>query len=188
VPHPDVHGRAAPSARGPERRPPPCRNRCAHRLPLCLPAVARAMPVNPSHCSCSVMLRRRERPHTYRALDRFARPLVWRSVRLRTTPRNEGDAGGCLCHLSGRRRRRRPRRAVHEQGCAERCGGWRPIRGAGWRYRSARRRPASARTSILEFPTREAAHAWYFSDDYTEIRQLREGASRSRMYIVDGDD
>jgi uncharacterized protein (DUF1330 family) len=48
--------------------------------------------------------------------------------------------------------------------------------------------PPPPRTSILEFPTRQAARAWYFSDDYTKIRQLREGASRSRMYIVDGID
>jgi uncharacterized protein (DUF1330 family) len=48
--------------------------------------------------------------------------------------------------------------------------------------------PPPPRTSILEFATRDAPRAWYFSDGYTEIRQLREGAFRSRMYIVDGVD
>lgn len=48
--------------------------------------------------------------------------------------------------------------------------------------------PPPPRTTILEVPTREAARAWYFSDAYTEIRKLRQGASRSRMYIVDGVD
>ncbi len=48
--------------------------------------------------------------------------------------------------------------------------------------------PPPPRTSILEFPSREAALAWYFSAEYTAIRKLRDGASRSRMYVVDGVD
>lgn len=44
----------------------------------------------------------------------------------------------------------------------------------------------SGRTVVLEFPSREAAVAWYRSDEYTEIRKIREGAARARMYVVDG--
>ena len=42
------------------------------------------------------------------------------------------------------------------------------------------------RIVLLEFPSREAALAWYRSDEYTEIRKIREGAARARMYVVDG--
>ncbi|MDP9334678.1 MAG: DUF1330 domain-containing protein [Actinomycetota bacterium] len=44
----------------------------------------------------------------------------------------------------------------------------------------------AGRTVVLEFPTRQAAIDWYRSDDYTEIRTIREGAARARMYIVEG--
>jgi uncharacterized protein (DUF1330 family) len=44
----------------------------------------------------------------------------------------------------------------------------------------------AGRTVVLEFPSRDAALAWYRSDDYTEIRKIREGAARARMYVVDG--
>jgi uncharacterized protein (DUF1330 family) len=44
----------------------------------------------------------------------------------------------------------------------------------------------AGRTVVLEFPTRQAAIDWYRSDEYTEIRKLREGAARARMYVVDG--
>jgi uncharacterized protein (DUF1330 family) len=46
--------------------------------------------------------------------------------------------------------------------------------------------PPSGRTVILEFPTREAAVAWYRSPEYTEIRKIREGAAKARMYVIDG--
>jgi len=46
--------------------------------------------------------------------------------------------------------------------------------------------PPAGRTVVLEFPTRQAAVDWYRSDDYTEIRKIREGAARARMYVVDG--
>jgi len=39
---------------------------------------------------------------------------------------------------------------------------------------------------VLEFPTRQAAVDWYSGDEYTEIRKIREGAARARMYVVDG--
>jgi uncharacterized protein (DUF1330 family) len=42
------------------------------------------------------------------------------------------------------------------------------------------------RTVVLEFPTRQAAIDWYRSEEYTEIRKIREGAARARMYVVDG--
>ena len=44
----------------------------------------------------------------------------------------------------------------------------------------------AARTVILEFPTRQAALAWYQSDEYAEIKKLREGAAQASIYIVDG--
>lgn len=45
--------------------------------------------------------------------------------------------------------------------------------------------PPEGRTVVLEFPSREAAIAWYHGDRYTEVRKLREGAARARMYVVD---
>ncbi len=44
------------------------------------------------------------------------------------------------------------------------------------------------RTVVLEFTDREAALAWYRSDEYTETRSLRDGAARATIYIVDGID
>lgn len=44
----------------------------------------------------------------------------------------------------------------------------------------------AGRTVVLEFPTMQAAIDWYRSDEYTEIRKIREGAARARMYVVDG--
>ena len=46
--------------------------------------------------------------------------------------------------------------------------------------------PPAGRTVVLEFPTRKAALDWYRGDEYTEIRKIREGAARARMYVVDG--
>jgi uncharacterized protein (DUF1330 family) len=46
--------------------------------------------------------------------------------------------------------------------------------------------PPAGRTVVLEFATRQAAIDWYRSDEYTEIRKIREGAARARMYVVDG--
>lgn len=44
----------------------------------------------------------------------------------------------------------------------------------------------SGRTVVLEFPTVQGALDWYRSDEYTEARQIREGAARARMYVVEG--
>jgi uncharacterized protein (DUF1330 family) len=46
--------------------------------------------------------------------------------------------------------------------------------------------PPAGRTVVLEFPTRKAALDWYRGDEYTEIRKIRQGAARARMYVVDG--
>ena len=44
----------------------------------------------------------------------------------------------------------------------------------------------AGRTVVLEFPSMQDAIAWYRSDEYSEIRKLREGAARARMYAVEG--
>lgn len=44
----------------------------------------------------------------------------------------------------------------------------------------------AGRTVVLEFKTMQAALDWYRGTDYTEIRNLRDGAARSRMYLVEG--
>jgi uncharacterized protein (DUF1330 family) len=44
----------------------------------------------------------------------------------------------------------------------------------------------AGRTVVLEFPTRQAAIDWYRSDEYSEIRTIRDGAAIARMYVVDG--
>jgi uncharacterized protein (DUF1330 family) len=38
----------------------------------------------------------------------------------------------------------------------------------------------------VEFPTRRAALDWYHGAEYAEIRKIREGAARARMFVVDG--
>ena len=43
-----------------------------------------------------------------------------------------------------------------------------------------------ARVVVLEFPTREAATAWYHGEQYTAARALREAACDARMFVVDG--
>ena len=42
------------------------------------------------------------------------------------------------------------------------------------------------RTVAVEFPTMQAALEWYRGDEYTQIRQLREGAALARMYAIEG--
>jgi uncharacterized protein (DUF1330 family) len=46
--------------------------------------------------------------------------------------------------------------------------------------------PPVGRTVVLEFPTMDAALAWYRSEEYTQIRTIRDRAARARMYVVDG--
>jgi uncharacterized protein (DUF1330 family) len=42
------------------------------------------------------------------------------------------------------------------------------------------------RIVVIEFPSTQAAIAWYDSDDYREARAVREGAGTWRMVIVEG--
>ena len=44
----------------------------------------------------------------------------------------------------------------------------------------------AGRIVVLEFPTMHAALDWYRSDEYMDIRRIREGAARARMYVVEG--
>ena len=46
--------------------------------------------------------------------------------------------------------------------------------------------PPVGRTVVLEFPTTDAALAWYRSEEYTQIRTIRDRAARAHMYVVDG--
>jgi len=43
----------------------------------------------------------------------------------------------------------------------------------------------AARTVVMEFRTREAALDWSRSEEYSEIRMIREGAL-GRLYVVEG--
>jgi len=43
-----------------------------------------------------------------------------------------------------------------------------------------------SRLVILEFPDLEAAKRWYESDDYQQVKALREGAASLRMIAVEG--
>ena len=44
----------------------------------------------------------------------------------------------------------------------------------------------SARIVVLEFESLEAAHAWYYSDDYQAALAVRQDNSRARMIAVEG--
>ncbi|MFC5346184.1 DUF1330 domain-containing protein [Brevundimonas staleyi] len=44
----------------------------------------------------------------------------------------------------------------------------------------------AARVVILEFPDRETAVAWRASPEYQAALKIREAASTSRVYLVDG--
>ena len=46
----------------------------------------------------------------------------------------------------------------------------------------------AGRTVVLEFPTRAAAVEWYRGEQYSAAREIREGAARAHMYVVDGVD
>jgi uncharacterized protein (DUF1330 family) len=42
------------------------------------------------------------------------------------------------------------------------------------------------RVVVLEFPSMEAARSFYHSPDYSEARKIREAASNSRVFMVEG--
>jgi len=42
------------------------------------------------------------------------------------------------------------------------------------------------RVVILEFPSLERAQAWYASDDYQTVRELRVGAAEGDFLAIDG--
>ena len=42
------------------------------------------------------------------------------------------------------------------------------------------------RTVLLEFPSREQAHAWYESEDYQAIAQHRRAASAANLVLIRG--
>lgn len=46
--------------------------------------------------------------------------------------------------------------------------------------------PPYPRTVIGEFPTTEAARAWYDSPAYAEVREKRIASSRGTVFIVEG--
>jgi uncharacterized protein (DUF1330 family) len=42
------------------------------------------------------------------------------------------------------------------------------------------------RIVLIEFPDREAAHAWWTSEEYEAIKPIRRGASTTNVIVVDG--
>ena len=46
--------------------------------------------------------------------------------------------------------------------------------------------PPAARIVVLEFPDRQAALDWRDSPEYQAALRIREAASTSRVYVVDG--
>jgi uncharacterized protein (DUF1330 family) len=39
---------------------------------------------------------------------------------------------------------------------------------------------------IIEFPSKERAHAWWASSEYAEAKALRQATSHSQMIVVEG--
>lgn len=46
--------------------------------------------------------------------------------------------------------------------------------------------PPGDRTVVIRFPSYEAAHNWYESDEYSDAKKLRMSASTSVQTIVEG--
>jgi uncharacterized protein (DUF1330 family) len=42
------------------------------------------------------------------------------------------------------------------------------------------------RCVVMEFPDAEAARAWYTSDEYAPLREMRQAASRTQLILVEG--
>jgi uncharacterized protein (DUF1330 family) len=66
----------------------------------------------------------------------------------------------------------------------ERHGGRFLARGGGLTVLEGRWEPD--RLVIIEFPSSDAAQAWFESDDYGQARAVREGAGTWQMVVVDG--
>jgi uncharacterized protein (DUF1330 family) len=45
---------------------------------------------------------------------------------------------------------------------------------------------APGRIAILQFPSFAQAQKWYTSDEYGEVAPIRQRASNSRLYVVEG--
>ncbi|HZR13130.1 MAG TPA: DUF1330 domain-containing protein [Acidimicrobiia bacterium] len=73
---------------------------------------------------------------------------------------------------------------THAASSIERAGGRYVVRGGP--VEPLEGEEPAGRTVVIEFPTMDAALAWYHGDEYTAARTLREGAARCRMYVVDG--
>jgi uncharacterized protein (DUF1330 family) len=46
--------------------------------------------------------------------------------------------------------------------------------------------PDPARVVVLEFPSMDAARNFYFSADYSEAKKIRQAASNSKLFLVEG--
>ena len=57
-----------------------------------------------------------------------------------------------------------------------RGGDWEPLEGD-WR---------PGRLVVIEFPSVERARAWYESAEYSELKTLRQRASRGSLLVVEG--
>jgi uncharacterized protein (DUF1330 family) len=44
----------------------------------------------------------------------------------------------------------------------------------------------SLRIVVIEFPDADAARAWWDSEEYAALKELRRGASRTNIVLVDG--
>jgi uncharacterized protein (DUF1330 family) len=66
------------------------------------------------------------------------------------------------------------------------AGGWYIVRGGDVDVLEGD--PPAGRTVVIEFPTMQAARAWYDSETYAAARAMRAGAARARMYVVGGVD
>lgn len=66
----------------------------------------------------------------------------------------------------------------------DRFGGEFLVRGG--RCESYEGTPPGDRTVVIRFPSYEAAQAWYHSDDYAPVRDMRMAASTSVQTIVEG--
>ncbi len=56
----------------------------------------------------------------------------------------------------------------------------------GGRTQSLEGTPPPSRVVVLTFPDFDTAVGWYNSDAYQAVAPIRQGASTSRMFVVDG--